>query len=137
MIKLFFSFKIFFHFFNVLVIFIYLFPGSIVGWLLYNDLSTQPNITADFKSDIIDISSNHFYTFFILSFLGIVSYLQDKKLNLIIIYLFLISIILELIHIFLPQRTFQYEDLLGNVIAVLSVFLIYKIFNKKKFNEKN
>ena len=135
--KLFYSSKIFFHFINILVIFIYLFPGSIVGWFLYNDLSTQPNITADFKSDLIDISSNHFYTFFILSFLGIVSYLQDKKLNLIIIYLFLISIIVELLHIFIPQRTFQYEDLFGNVTAVLSVFLIYKTLKLKKFNEKN
>ena len=57
--------KITFHFLNIITIFLYLFPGSILGWLYYKDLTKQPQLTDDF----ISISSNHFYAFFVLSFL--------------------------------------------------------------------
>ena len=83
--------KIIFHFLNVLLIVFYLFPGSILGWFLYNDLNKQPRITADFTSNFINVSSNHFFIFFIFSLFGILSYLKDKKLNLIMIYLLFIS----------------------------------------------
>ena len=68
--------KIIFHFLNVLLIVFYLFPGSILGWFLYNDLNKQPRITADFTSNFINVSSNHFFIFFIFSLFGILSYLK-------------------------------------------------------------
>ena len=120
-------FKIVFHLFNVLLIFFYLFPGSILGWFFYGDLSKQPRFTNDFSY----ISSNHFYTFLIFSFFGILSYLKHKKLNLLIIYLLLLSIVLELFHLFLPQRSFQFEDLFGNVLGVVIILLIYKIWRTR------
>jgi len=49
-------FKIIFHFLNIILIFFYLFPGSILGWFLYKDLTKQPQLTNDF----MNISSNHF-----------------------------------------------------------------------------
>ena len=63
--KLYNVFQIIFHFLNIVLIFVYLFPGSILGWFLYKDLEQQPQITHDFMG----ISSNHFYAFFVLSFL--------------------------------------------------------------------
>ena len=90
-------FKIIFHFLNIILIFFYLFPGSIMGWFLYNNLSQQPQLTNDF----MNISSSHFYTFLILSFFGILSYSKHKKFNLLIKYLLLLSVILELFHLFL------------------------------------
>ena len=56
-------FKIIFHFLNIILIFFYLFPGSILGWVFYSNLKIQPQLTDDF----INISSNHFYAFFVLS----------------------------------------------------------------------
>jgi len=120
-------FKIVFHLFNVLLIFFYLFPGSILGWFFYDDLSKQPKLTNDF----FYISSNHFYTFLILSFFGILSYSKHNKLNLLINYLLLISVVLELFHLFIPQRSFQLEDLFGNILGVVFVLLIYKIWRIK------
>ena len=117
-------FKIVFHLLNVLLIFFYLFPGSILGWLFYGDLNKQPSLTKDF----FYISSNHFYAFLIFSFFRILSYLKHKKLNLLIYYLLLLSVVLELFHLFLPQRSFQFEDLFGNVLGVVFVLLIYKIW---------
>ena len=119
-------FKIIFHFLNIILIFSYLFPGSILGWILYRNLKIQPQLTDDF----INISSNHFYAFFVLSIMGIFSYLKHKKLNLLIKYLLLLSVILELSHLLIPQRSFQLDDLFGNILGVVVTIVIYKIWKK-------
>ena len=122
--KLYNIFKVIFHISNIIVIFLYLFPGSILGWLFYKNLSAQPQLTDDF----INISSNHFYTFFVLSIMGILSYLKHKKLNLLIKYLLLLSVILELSHLLIPQRSFELADLFGNILGVVVTIIIYKIW---------
>ena len=119
-------FKIIFHFLNIILIFFYLFPGSILGWVFYSNLKIQPQLTDDF----INISSNHFYTFFVVSITGIFSYLKHKKLNLLIKYLLLLSVILELFHLLLPQRAFELSDLFGNILGVMVAIIIYKIWKK-------
>ena len=119
-------FKVIFHISNIIVIFLYLFPGSILGWLFYKNLSRQLQLTDDF----INISSNHFYTFFVLSIMGILSYLKHKKLNLLIKYLLLLSVILELSHLLMPQRSFELDDLFGNILGVVVTIIIYKIWKK-------
>ena len=118
--------KITFHFLNIITIFLYLFPGSILGWLFYKDLTKQPQLTDDF----ISISSNHFYAFFVLSITGILSYSKHKKLNLLIKYLLLLSVILELSHLLIPQRSFELGDLFGNILGVMVAIIIYKIWKK-------
>ena len=118
--------KITFHFLNIITIFLYLFPGSILGWIFYKDLTKQPQLTDDF----ISISSNHFYVFFVLSIIGILSYSKHKKFNLLIKYLLLLSVILELSHLLIPQRSFQLGDLFGNILGVMVTIIIYKIWKK-------
>ena len=115
-------FKIGFYSVNIILIILYLFPGSILGWFLYNDHLIQPQITRDFI-----ISSNHVYAFVVLSILGVFSFHDTKKINFLIIYLFLLSIILELFHIIIPNRGFEMSDLFGNIVGVILVILIYKI----------
>ena len=41
--------------------------------------------------------------------------------------LFLLSIILELFHVIIPNRGFEMSDLFGNIVGVILVILIYKI----------
>tara|TARA_B100001173_G_scaffold309174_1_gene320957 strand:+ start:1974 stop:2381 length:408 start_codon:yes stop_codon:yes gene_type:complete len=125
--------KIFFHLINIVVIIFYLYPGSILGWLLYGDLAIQPNLTADF----LKISSNHFYVFSLLTFSGIIAYYQSKKINFILKYLLSISILLEFFHFIIPKRSFQLEDLVGNFFGFILVYLLYKVWKiiiKKKEN---
>ena len=83
-----------FHTINLILIIFYLYPGSLLGFFLYNDSSIQPQITRDFL-----ISSNHFYVFIILSISGIIAYNKTTRINVLITYLFLLSIILEFFHI--------------------------------------
>jgi len=119
------SLSIGFHAVNIVIIIFYLFPGSILGFYLYDDISLQPQLTRDFI-----ISSNHLYIFIILSILGIFSHQNKKTFKFVIIYLFLLSIILELLHIIIPLRGFEWSDLLGNIVGVIFGIVIYKIKNK-------
>ena len=115
-------FKAGFYSFNIILIIFYLFPGSILGCFLYNDCNIQPQITRDFI-----ISSNHFYAFILLTSLGVLSFNNTKKINFLIIYLFLLSIILELFHIIIPVRGFELSDLFGNIAGIILVVFIYKV----------
>ena len=114
-----------FHTTNLILIILYLYPGSIFGHLLYGDSSLQPQITRDFI-----ISSNHLYAFIVLSALGIIAYQDTRKIKIVIIYLFLLSIFLELAHIIIPVRGFEWTDLFGNITGVIFVIIIYKIKSK-------
>jgi hypothetical protein len=114
-----------FHSANIMLIIFYLYPGSLFGHFLYGDSSIQPQLTRDFI-----VSSNHLYVFIVLSFLGIVAYQKTPKINLVIMYLFLLSIILELLHTTIPVREFEWDDLFGNILGVFFVIIIYKIKNK-------
>ena len=111
-----------FHILNILLILFYLFPGSILGCIFYNDCSIQPKLTRDFL-----VSSNHLYAFILLSTLGFLSY--SKNIKKIVLYLLSISIILELLHFIVPNRSFQFSDLFGNVVGVLVPILILILFN--------
>ena len=117
--------NLFFKISNFIMIFLYLYPGSILGWILYRNLKSQPQLTEDFLS----LSSNHLYTFLILSFIAVLGYSNNsKKLNYIFLYLFSISIILELAHIVIPNRSFQFEDLIGNITGVIIVYILIKFY---------
>ena len=120
--KLKFFFKTGFYFANIVLMIFYLYPGSILGCFLYNDCYIQPQITQDFI-----VSANHAYAFILLTSLGLFSFHNNKKINFLIFYLFLLSIILELFHIIIPVRTFEMSDLFGNIVGVILVILIYKI----------
>tara|TARA_B100002052_G_scaffold136304_1_gene125039 strand:- start:38 stop:409 length:372 start_codon:yes stop_codon:yes gene_type:complete len=113
--------KIFFQIINILFLILYLYPGSILGFVVYNDFSKQPQVTPDFI-----FSSNHVYAFLALSLLGFISYIEKKKL--IISYFLFLSIILELSHLFIPNRSFQLLDLFGNILGVLISIIILKIY---------
>ena len=114
-----------FHTINLILIIFYLYPGSLIGFFLYNDSTIQPQITRDFL-----ISSNHFYVFIILSISGIIAYNKTTRINVLITYLFLLSIILEFFHIIIPNRNFELSDLFGNFLGVVLMVTFYKIKNR-------
>jgi len=58
--------KIAFHTSNIGLILIYLYPGSILGQLIHDDIQKQPQLSTDF----IIFSSNHVYAFMAIIFIG-------------------------------------------------------------------
>ncbi len=125
MIKFFSKYKIIFYFLNFCLIFLYIFPGSLIGLLLHGDIKMQPQITRDFI-----ISSNHFYVFILLSTVGFLTFFKFNETKILIIYLLVLSIILEVSHLLIPERCFQWQDLFGNIFGVIVVIFIKKIINK-------
>ena len=118
---------LFFKISNFTIIILYLYPGSILGWIIYGNLKSQPQLTRDFLS--LSLSSNHFYTFLLISFIAILSYSNNKKkLNYIFLYLFFISIILELTHLVIPNRSYQFQDLIGNITGVIISYILIKFY---------
>ena len=125
MINIFSRYRFIFYFFNFVMIFLYLFPGSILGFFLYGDLKKQPQITPDFL-----ISTNHLYAFLILSVIGFFTFNKKEQFKIISIYLILLSIILEFLHLLIPERSFQFSDLFGNLIGVIIVVILSFFFKK-------
>ena len=131
MINYFSKYKSIFYLSNFILIVLYLFPGSLIGCYLFKDCKLQPQITADFI-----ISTNHLYAFLILSVLGFFTYKKANNLDLLTIYLILLSIVLELMHYFIPVRSFELSDLFGNLTGVIIVIII-NYFIKKYENFKS
>ena len=129
--KFFSKFKIIFYFMNFCLIFLYIFPGSLFGIVFYGDKKIQPQITPDFY-----ISSNHFYVFVLISTIGLMSFIKAKQIKYLMYYLVLISVILEIFHLFVPERTFQWSDLFGNMAGVLIVIFFKNLISKYEILKK-
>ena len=125
MIKLISNYKIIFYSINFGLIFLYLFPGSLLGQVFYGSKKIQPQITPDFI-----ISSNHFYVFTLVSIVGFLTFIKINQKKILMIYLISLSIVLELLHLLISHRTFQWADLFGNLTGVIVVILISNLINK-------
>ena len=122
MISFFTKYKIIFYLSNFILILLYLFPGSLIGYFLYGDLKLQPQITQDYL-----ISSNHLYAFAILSLIGFLSYKNSNKIKYLSWYLITVSIFLEIFHNFIPERSFEYSDLFGNLAGVIIAIIVFNL----------
>ena len=110
----------------IVLLLLYLFPGSLIGLFLYGDLGKQPNII----SNPIGTSINHLLFFFFLGILGFIIHIKYKKIVYSFPFLFCISILFELLHLVIPNRAFEISDLLANSAGVLSAFFILLFFKK-------
>ena len=131
MINFFSIFKIFFYLINLLLIILYLFPGSLFGCVFFDNCKVQPQITSDFI-----ISSNHFYAFGLVTILGYLTFFNSEKLNQVLYYLLVISVLLEVFHILIPERSFQWSDLFGNLFGVIVVIFVKNLINKYGITKK-
>ncbi len=103
---------------------IYLFPGSLLGFFLYGDFGKQPDLI---KSPVGN-SINHFFYFTYLTGLAAICNLKQVKTTTNFIFIFFISIFLEISHLYIPNRAFELNDLISNIVGVFFVFIVYKIF---------
>ena len=110
---------------------LYLFPGSLIGYFLYGDLGKQP----DMIPNPMGTSINHVLAFFYLSILGLISYMRGAGFNQTLIFLIVLSLLLELSHLIIPNRSFQsldlFANLLGTLLAIVVIFLYKRLKNGK------
>ena len=115
------------YYFSLISLFIlYLFPGSLIGYLFYRDFGQQP----DLIPNPIGTSINHLIFFFYLSILGFIFHKNQKKFINTFSFLFLISIILELSHYLIPNRAFEFNDLYANGLGVVLAYIIFNFLKK-------
>tara|TARA_X000001036_G_scaffold161952_1_gene153594 strand:+ start:186 stop:494 length:309 start_codon:yes stop_codon:yes gene_type:complete len=100
-----------------------LFPGSLLGYILYGDFRNQPQLI----DNPIGTSINHFLYFFYISILGYFSNIKQENFFKSFTFIFSISIILEFLHFLIPNRAFEFVDLSANVTGVIFVFFFIRI----------
>ena len=120
--------KYIYYFSLIMLLILYLFPGSLIGYFFYGDLAKQP----DLISNPIGTSINHALAFFYLSILGLISYTRDKSFNQTVIFFISLSTILELFHFLIPNRSFEFLDLIANLFGTLIAIFIIIIYKKYK-----
>ena len=110
----------------IVLLILYLFPGSLIGFLLYSDLGKQP----DLISNPIGNSINHMIFFFYLGILSFIICIKYKKLIFSFPFLFCASISFELLHLIVPNRAFELNDLFANSFGVILAFFIFNLVKK-------
>ena len=113
-----------FHISVLFLIIISLSPGSLLGYLFYGDWGVQPNLIENPFGTTI----NHFICYLFISLLGFFLYLKSNNFKKLAYALFLLCIILEILHLIVPNRSFQFSDLIGNILGVLVAYFLVKIY---------
>ena len=116
--------KYIFHISVLFLIIISLYPGSLLGYFFYNDLSKQPNLIENPFGTTI----NHFIYYIYVSLLGFFLYTKTENFEKLVYALFFLSVILELFHFIIPNRSFQLGDLTGNILGVTVAYSTIKIY---------
>ena len=117
------------YYFSLFFLFVlYLFPGSLIGYLLYGNLWKQP----DLIPNPFSTSINHLIYFLYITILGLVVRLKYQNFLNSFTFLFSFSILLELAHCFIPNRAFEFYDLFANSIGAVIAYLLINIFVKLK-----
>jgi hypothetical protein len=111
------------YYFSLVILFIlYLFPGSLIGYFLYGNLGQQPNLIPN----PIGTSINHLIFFSYITTLALK--IRSKVKNILTDYkiILFISVILEILHFIIPNRAFEFYDLIANMLGVLIIIFIKK-----------
>ena len=116
--------KSIFHISVLFLIVISLWPGSLIGFLLYNDWSQQP----DLIQNPFGTTINHFICYGCISLMGFSIYAKNENFKKLVYGLFFLSITLEIFHFIIPNRSFQLQDLLANIFGVMVAYFVIKIY---------
>ena len=117
------------YYFSLLVLLIlYLFPGSLIGYLLYGNLGQQPNLI----SNPLGTSINHLIFFSYITILAMTVRLRAKNILTNYLFILFISCVLEIFHLIVPNRAFELNDLLANFTGVVIIILINSFIKWRK-----
>ena len=108
---------------------LYLFPGSLIGYFLYGNFGQQPNLI----TNPIGTSINHLIFFSYITSLAIIVRLRVKNILTSFKIILFISGILEILHLIVPNRAFELYDLLANITGVTIVLLINSFIKWQKY----
>ena len=124
-------FKFIFYLSIILLAILSLYPGSVVGYIFYADFKQQPNLIKNPFGTTI----NHFISYLYVSLLGFFIYAKHTSFKVLTYRLFFLSILLEVLQLVVPNRSFEFYDLIGNFLGVLVAYFLVKIYIHLKYHE--
>ena len=118
------------YYFSLIILFIiYLFPGSLISYLLYGNLWQQPN----FINNPLGTSINHLIFFSFITVLITIIRFRVKNIFTSYKFILFISCVLEILHLIVPNRAFELYDLIANIAGVVIVILINSFIKWRKY----
>ena len=117
----FFKITFFISLFFIFIISVY--PGNLIGLFLKGDPTTYPG------GDKI----SHFISYLALSILGVLVLDFKKKGIVIIIFLTLFAIIMEVVHLYIPNRYYENLDLVMNILGTYCGLVFFYLKRFKLF----
>ena len=109
------------YYFSLIILFIiYLFPGSLISYLLYGNLWQQPN----FIKNPLGSSINHLIFFSFITVLITIIRFRVKNIFTNYKVILFISCVLEILHLIVPNRAFELYDLIANIAGVAIILLL-------------
>ena len=124
-----FRFTEYVYYFSLFVLLIlYLFPGSLIGYLLYGNLGKQPNLI----DNPVGTSINHLIFFSYITILAIAVRLRAKNIFTNYRFILFISCVLEISHLIIPNRAFEFYDLIANFTGVVIILLLNNLIQWRK-----
>ena len=118
-----------YYFSLIALLILYLFPGSLIGYLFYGNLGQQPNLI----SNPIGTSINHLIFFSYITTLAIIVRVRVKNIFTNYQVIIFISCLLEILHFIVPNRAFELYDLIANFIGVVIILLINSFVKWRKY----
>jgi len=116
--------KLIFHISVLSLIILSLYPGSLAGYVFYDDFSQQPNLIGN----PFGTTLNHFISYLYVSLLGFFLYLKKETFHKLFYSLLFLAIILEVLQLIVPNRSYQLIDLIGNILGVIVAYFLIKIY---------
>ena len=117
------------YYFSLLVLLIlYLFPGSLIGYFLYDNLGQQPNLI----TNPVGTSINHLIFFSYITVFAMTVRLRVKNILTNYRFILFISCVLEISHLIIPNRAFEFYDLIANFTGVVTILLLYSFIKWRK-----
>ena len=114
--------KFVFYISVIFLITVSLFPGSVLGYIFYGDVSAIPSNTFSLETTL-----NHFVSYIYVSVLGLFIYIENKNFGKVFFLLLFLSIILEFLQLYIPNRSFQISDLFANIVGVFVGYASVKL----------
>ena len=113
--KLVIFYKLSFYFWLSFIFLVSIYPGNLINLVLIGDPTTYPG------GDKV----SHFLTYFVLGVLFNLSYKKNSFFKILIVFIILFSIIMELLHMVIPNRFYENFDLLMNFLGlVVGVYIM-------------
>ena len=108
-------YKLSFYFWLLFIFLVSIYPGNLIKLVLIGDPTTHPG------GDKV----SHFLTYFVLGVLFNLSYKKNSFFKVMIGFLIFFSIIMELLHMIIPNRFYENFDLLMNFLGlVVGIYII-------------